>query len=280
MAAYAIGDLQGCLSPLQRLLEKLRFDPISDRLWFCGDLINRGPASLATLRFVYALQQAHGSAITTVLGNHDLSLLAIAAGVKAPKRGDTIDDILTAPDRATLLRWLRQQPLLHHDCDLGFTLVHAGLVPQWDLTQAKACAAEIEAVLRGPDQDYLNYLNNMFGNRPNRWDDTLSGTERLRCITNIFTRIRFCSVEGTLSFSEKGPPGSQADGLLPWFQVPKRRSTELRIVFGHWAALGVYHEPGIYALDSGCVWGGRLSALRLDNDDGRCGEVISVSARD
>lgn len=258
MAVYAIGDVQGCYASLQRLLERLRFDPGRDTLWFAGDLINRGPQSLPVLRLVRSL----GERALTVLGNHDLTLLAVAAGVRQPKHSDTFQAILKAPDREELLHWLRCQPLLHHDAVLGFTLVHAGLAPQWDLLQAQNCAAELEAVLRGPA--YRDFIFQMFGSEPRRWRDELQGVERWRFIVNCFTRLRYCHADGALNFSEKGPPGSQAAGLWPWFQVPGRRNAGLNIVFGHWASLGYYRAPGIYALDSGCVWGGRLTAIRLD----------------
>ena len=258
MAVYAIGDVQGCYAPLQRLLERLRFDPGRDTLWFAGDLINRGPQSLPVLRLVRSL----GERALTVLGNHDLTLLAVAAGVRQPKHSDTFQAILQAPDREELLHWLRCQPLLHHDAALGFTLVHAGLAPQWDLLQAQDCAAELEAVLRGPA--YRDFIFQMFGSEPRRWRDELQGAERWRFIVNCFTRLRYCHADGALNFSEKGPPGSQAAGLWPWFQAPRRRNVGLNIVFGHWASLGYYRAPGIYALDSGCVWGGRLTAIRLD----------------
>ncbi len=259
MAVYAIGDVQGCHEPLQRLLEWLRFDPADDRLWFVGDLVNRGPESVAVLRLVRDL----GARALTVLGNHDLSLLAIAAGVSRPGHKDTIDDVLAAPDADELLDWLRHQPLLHHDAALGYTLVHAGLAPAWDLDTAQACARELEQVLRGPG--YREFLARMFGDQPDRWSDELSGIKRLRCITNHLTRMRYCRFDGSLDLGIKSPPGQQSPGLVPWFELPWRRNRDLDIVFGHWAALGHYRAPGIHALDSGCVWGGRLTALRLDD---------------
>ncbi len=258
MAAYAIGDVQGCYDALRRLLDGLRFDPGRDSLWFAGDLVNRGPQSLLVLRLVRDL----GERAVTVLGNHDLTLLAVAEGLRQPKRFDTFQAILTAPDRDALLTWLRQRPLLHHDPALGFTLVHAGLAPQWDLQQAQSCAAELHHVLRGPG--YRDFLARMFGSEPRRWNAALEGYERLRYSVNCFTRLRYCDADGALNFSEKGPPGSQPAGLWPWFKAPGRRNAALHIVFGHWASLGYYREPGILALDSGCVWGGRLTAVRLD----------------
>ena len=269
MAVYAIGDIQGCYEPLQRLLDQLTFDPARDRLWLTGDLVNRGPHSLAVLRWARELQHS----VITVLGNHDLTLLAIAEGFVEPRRKDTIRAILDASDAAECLDWLRARSLLQHDAELGFTLVHAGLAPQWDLAQAKACAAELECALRGPD--YRDFLACMFGQEPRRWSDDLTSFDRLRCIVNIFTRMRFCFPDGSLDFKAKGPPGSQPKPLLPWFQMPDRRNADLNIIFGHWAALGFYRAPGIYALDSGCVWGQQLTALKLDGREQvyqvRCG---------
>lgn len=268
MAVYAIGDVQGCYAPLVRLLERLSFDPVADALWFAGDLINRGPQSLETLRLVRQL----GPSAITVLGNHDLGLLAMAEGHARMGAKDTIRSILEAPDAAELLDWLRGQPLLHHDEQLGFTLAHAGLAPHWDLTQAQSCARELETVLRGPD--YRRFLAAMYGAEPACWSDTLTGMARLRCITNYFTRMRFCRRDdGCLELGFKGEPERAPADLVPWFEIPWRRNADLRIVFGHWAALGYYRAPGIYALDSGCVWGGRLTALRLD-DGGET--VVSV----
>jgi bis(5'-nucleosyl)-tetraphosphatase (symmetrical) len=261
MAIYAIGDIQGCYEPLRRLLDRLNFDPATDRLWLVGDLVNRGPQSVDVLRLVSGL----GERAVTVLGNHELTLLAVAAGQAKPKRKDTFHTVLDAPDAAELLDWLRQRPLLHHDAELGFTLVHAGLPPQWDLPLAQRSAAELETVLRGPDG--AAFLGRMFGSEPRCWRNDLSGDDRLRFIVNALTRIRFCKMDGTLAFAEKGPPGSQEKGLLPWFAVPGRRSADLKIIFGHWAALGYYRAPGIYALDSGCAWDNRLTAIRLDAPD-------------
>ena len=261
MAVYAIGDIQGCYDPLRRLLDLLRFDPTADTLWLVGDLVNRGPQSVEVLRLVRDL----GDRAIAVLGNHDLTLLAVAAGQVKPKRKDTFHSILDAPDSAELLALLRQCPLLHHDAGLGFTMVHAGLPPAWDLALAQRCAAEVEIVLRGPGS--REFFGQMFGGEPRRWDESLSGYERLRFTVNALTRMRFCTADGTLSFAEKGPPGTQPVGLLPWFEVPGRRNADLNIVFGHWAALGYYRAPGLYALDSGCVWGNRLTAIRLDDPD-------------
>ncbi len=264
MAVYAIGDVQGCYDPLRRLLDKLGFDPAVDLLWLTGDLVNRGPKSAETVRFVKSL----GDAAVTVLGNHDLTLLAIAAGHIKSGNKDTYHDVLDAPDAHELIDWVRHLPLLHHDHDLGYTLVHAGLPPQWNLPQAQACATEVEATLRGPGCN--DFLAHMFGPEPHVWRDELAGIERLRFTVNALTRMRFCSPDGGLSLDQKGAPSSQPPGLKPWFEVPGRRSASLNIVCGHWAALGYYRAPGVYALDSGCIWGQHLTALRLDAPEPPC----------
>lgn len=258
MAIYAVGDLQGCLDPLRHLLDQVRFDPVCDRLWLVGDLVNRGPQSLETLRFVRSL----GPAAITVLGNHDLSLLALAQGHLKVRRKDTFQEVLAAPDADELLHWLRQRPLLHHDPQRKVLMVHAGLAPQWTLEQACAYAAELEATLRGPN--WREFIAVMFGHEPDRWHDALEGAARLRCITNILTRIRYCTSDGRLDFDSKGPPGTQPAGLYPWFSLPHARPQDTLVVFGHWAALGLYRDQGVMGLDSGCVWGHVLSMLRLD----------------
>lgn len=266
MAVYAIGDVQGCYDPLRRLLDKLRFDPDRDLLWFAGDLINRGPKSLKVLRFIHNL----GNSAVAVLGNHDLTLLAAAEGFVKPRKKDTFEAILKASDRESLLAWLRYRPMLHYDPSLGCVMVHAGIAPQWDLQTALACAGELETVLRGAD--YRDFLARMFGSEPRQWRDDLRGFDRLRFIANCLTRMRFCTADGVIDFSHKGPPGSQPEGLIPWFEAPRRRLADVNIVCGHWASLGYYQAPGIYALDSGCVWGNCLTAIRLDGPD----EVFSV----
>lgn len=261
MAVYAIGDIQGCYDELQRLLEQLRFDPASDRLWFAGDLVNRGPASLEVLRFVRNL----GEGAVTVLGNHDLHLLAIWRHRDHLRRGDTIAPILEAEDGGELLDWLRRRPLLHHDPNLDTLLVHAGLPPQWDIPTAITCAGEIEQALRGDALD--DFIAHMYGNEPYRWNPGLTGWDRLRFAVNCFTRMRYCHADGSLDFQHKGPPGDQPADLLPWYEVPGRASADTRIIFGHWSALGLFGGHNVRALDTGCLWGGSLTALRLDHPD-------------
>lgn len=258
MAVFAIGDVQGCYDELRRLLDLLRFDPSVDRLWLVGDLVNRGPKSLETLRFVKGL----GKAATIVLGNHDLHLLALVAGNKKHGNGHTLDPVLAASDRDELVHWLRHRPLLHRDKSLGFSMVHAGLPPAWDIETAKACARELEEVLRG--DRHREFLHEMYGNKPKYWDAALSGMERWRFIVNCFTRLRFCQLDGKLGLKEKGPPGSQRFGYIPWFQHPQRASRNERIVFGHWSTLGYIAEQNVWSLDTGCLWGGALTALRID----------------
>lgn len=274
MAIYAVGDLQGCDAELQRLLERIAFDASRDRLWLVGDLVNRGPASLAVLRRVRAL----GSAVELVLGNHDLHLLAtaIVPGTRR-KSKDTLEDILRAPDRDELLAWLRLQPLLRHDVSLGYTMIHAGLPPEWDLGTAQRCAREVEAALRD-DHGCLELFANMYGDEPRRWSEDLSGAARLRFITNCLTRLRFCREDGTLELKYKGSIDQAPPGVLPWFRVPQRRSRDLRIVCGHWSALGYYDGDGVLSIDTGCVWGGKLSAVRLDERSGPI-EVACTSSK-
>ncbi len=260
MTDYAIGDVQGCFDELMALLDAVSFDAGRDRLWFTGDLVNRGPASLDVLRFVKGLDER----AVTVLGNHDLHLLAVAAGHERPRPKDTFDDVLTAPDRDGLLEWLRHRPLLHREAGRDDIMIHAGLVPQWDVDTAAACAAEVEAALRGGDSGA--FLANMYGDRPYTWSPELRGWERLRFITNCFTRLRYCDAAGRIALDAKGPPGSQPPGYLPWFKAPGRRSAGRPVIFGHWSTLGVKTGGDIFALDGGCVWGGTLTAMRLDGD--------------
>ncbi len=256
MSVYAIGDLQGCLDPLQRLLDKLCFDPTADRLWFCGDLVNRGPQSLETLRFVHAL----GESALTVLGNHDLHLLAAAEGVRK-ERDAGMQRILNAADRERLLDWLRHRPLAHYDPELNFHLIHAGLPPQWDAEETMRYARELETTLRS--DGYTDFLHHMYGNKPASWSAQLTGIERLRFICNAFTRMRYCYPDGSLEFKSNGAPGTQTNGSLPWFEVPGRKSADMQIVFGHWSTLGSYDAANVFPLDTGCVWGGQLTALQL-----------------
>ena len=259
MATYAVGDVQGCCDELEALLRALNFDPSGDRLWFVGDLVNRGPRSLEVLRLVRGL----GEVAVVVLGNHDLHLLAVARGA-APLRpaDDTLAPILAAPDRGALLDWLQSRPMLHHDDTLGVTMIHAGLPPQWDIGLARRCAAELEAALRSEHSGRL--FKDMYGNQPDRWSDALAGVDRLRFITNALTRLRACDASGRMLLKLKGPPAGMPAGALPWFDVPGRRSAGARIVCGHWSALGYHDAGGVTVLDTGCVWGGRLTALRLD----------------
>lgn len=267
MSTYAIGDIQGCHAELRKLLEKLAFDPACDRVWLAGDLVNRGPDSLEVLRLVRDL----GDAAIVVLGNHDLHLLALAAGNTKHAKKSTLDAVLHAPDREALLHWLRHRPLLHHDPDKALTMIHAGLPPQWDLAQARQCARELETVLRG--EDYRDFLLEMYGNRPERWSPDLTGMERLRFITNSFTRLRFCAPDGSLALKEKGEIGSQSEGLMPWFQMPGRRTRADRVIFGHWSTLGYWEGDNVWAIDSGCLWGGALTALILDEEPMRAVQV-------
>lgn len=263
MATYAIGDVQGCLPELQRLLDKIRFDPSGDRLWFCGDLVNRGGQSLETLRLIHELREQ--SIIT--LGNHDLSLLAIAQ--RRPEAQSKVNPelraVLFADDAPVLMEWLRSQKLLHHDEQLNWTMVHAGLAPMWTLRQAQRSAQEIERELGGPRHPRL--LKNLFGNRPAAWNSRLQGVERMRASINTLTRMRYCDIQGRIDFESKGIPGTQKPGMYPWFEVPGMRRRETRIVCGHWSALGRFAGLGIHAIDTGCVWGGQLTALRLDTEE-------------
>jgi bis(5'-nucleosyl)-tetraphosphatase (symmetrical) len=274
MAVYAIGDLQGCLDPLRALLDTVGFEPSVDTLWFAGDLVNRGPQSLEVLRFVRALPN-----VVTVLGNHDLHLLAVASGQAPLKKLDTFDALLGADDRDELLAWLRGQPLLHHDATLGYALVHAGLLPQWDLATAIRLAKEAGAFIARSDRNEL--FTHMYGDTPDHWRDELAGWARLRVIINAFTRLRFCDAEGRMDLRPKGRPGTQAVHLFPWFQVPGRHSRDARIVFGHWSTLGVWNSDDVIGLDSGCLWGGRLTCVRLDVaapvfHDTPCAQRLSV----
>ena len=257
MATYAIGDVQGCFEELQRLLVAIGFDPAADRLWFVGDLVNRGPHSLAVLRFVKSL----GARATTVLGNHDLHLMVVAAGHTHLRHGDTLDAILRAPDRDELLTWLRHRKLMH--VEAGYAMVHAGLLPQWSIAKALKLAREVEERLQ--HHDYDEFLRRMYGSKPTRWRDNLTGYDRLRVITNSLTRMRLCTADGKMEFTHKTAPVDVPRGYMPWFNVPRRRSRGTPVIFGHWAALGLYTEANVFAIDTGCVWGHTLSALRLSD---------------
>ncbi len=257
MSTYVIGDIQGCWQALQRLLKKIAFDPDRDRLWLVGDLVNRGPQSVEVLRWARDL----GERVVAVLGNHDLHLLAVAEGFVPLHHNDTLQDVLTAPDRDELLVWLRHRPLVHFEH--GWLMVHAGLLPQWTVSQAIALAREVEAELRGAG--YRHFLQHMYGNEPRQWRDDLTGMARLRVITNAMTRLRFCTEEGVMEFTHKGPPSKRPEGYLPWYEVPTRRSRGALIVFGHWSAHGLDVQREYCALDTGCLWGGQLSAMRLED---------------
>ena len=272
MAVWAIGDLQGCYDVTQRLLEKLGFDPASDRLWFCGDLVNRGGQSIETLRLVHSLRDVSHA----VLGNHDLSLLAI--GERTPdeqrKVNPDLQGVLFAEDARELLDWLRTQELAHVDRSLGWMMVHAGLAPKWTTQLAEKHAREVETKLRG--DNYRKLLKNMYGDGP-EWSPRLNGPERDRAIINIFTRMRYCSTRGRIAFEHKGGPGSQPAGLYPWYEVPGHAPRDLKIVCGHWSTLGLFVGHGVHAIDTGAVWGGKLSAIRLDGEDL---QIVQVPGRD
>lgn len=257
MTTYAIGDLQGCHAEFVELLEALDFDPRRDRLWLAGDLVNRGPGSLACLREVMAL----GEAARVVLGNHDLHLLCVAEGVEPARKRDTFAEVLQAPDRGPLLEWLRNRPLLH--VDGRFAMVHAGLLPDWSVDEARALASEVEAVLRGTG--HRDFLGRLYGDQPARWNDSLQGTDRLRVIVNAMTRLRVCDSDGAMALWFKGEPGESSGGRVAWFDMPGRRSRDHTVVFGHWSALGLALRPDVLGLDSGCVWGRALTAVRLED---------------
>lgn len=263
MATYAIGDIQGCHAPLMRLLERCAFDPARDRLWSVGDLVNRGPDSLAVLRELRDL----GSAATVVLGNHDLYLLMVAAGFRRRTKDDTLARVLEAPDREALLDWLAHCPLVHVEGD--HVLVHAGLLPAWTVARAVELGGEVSAALTGPQA--RAFLLHLAGDHPDRWSEALTGWDRLRVIVNATTRMRFCTPDGRMALRAKGPPERAPAGTVPWFRVPDRFHRTHIVVCGHWSALGFFRADGLIALDSGCVWGGKLTAMRLED-----GEVFQV----
>jgi bis(5'-nucleosyl)-tetraphosphatase (symmetrical) len=261
VARYAIGDLQGCCDELKALLKRCHYSADRDELWFVGDLVNRGPQSLETLRYVRSL----GAGATVVLGNHDLHLLALAFGSRRKaKEGDTLDDVLAAPDRDQLLEWLLGRPLAVYDEPRGDFLVHAGLAPDWTPRVAAKLAREVEAVLR---EDARTLFDGMYGNKPERWNDNLRGMDRLRFVINAFTRMRFCSADGAIDLKMKAAPGEQPEHLYAWFDTPGRKSSGVRVICGHWSTLGYRRRADLLALDTGCIWGGALTAVNLDADE-------------
>jgi bis(5'-nucleosyl)-tetraphosphatase (symmetrical) len=257
MTTYAIGDVQGCHAALEALLQHIGFSASRDRLWFVGDLVNRGPQSAAVLRFVRDL----GERAVVALGNHDIHLVASAAGLARRRTDDTFDDVLAAPDRDALIDWLRFRPMLHAEDD--YCLVHAGLLPSWPVAQAQDLAAEVEHELRV--KRYREFLAELYGSRPAAWSDALTGMDRLRVIVNAMTRMRFVSADGMMEFATKGETAKAPPGFMPWFDVPGRASRDRTLVTGHWSALGLRMRPDLLALDTGCVWGGALTAVRLED---------------
>ena len=257
MATYAIGDVQGCYESLQRLIKHIHFDPTHDHLWFVGDLVNRGPDSLNVLRYIRNLQDR----AVVVLGNHDLFLLAVAEGIAAGRPEDTLQAVLTAPDRDELLAWLRRQHLFYHED--SFALVHAGLLPQWSMDETETLAREVETALQGPS--YQDILRALYPSKHLQWSSDLTGSSRLAAIIKVLTRLRACSPDGRMESSFSGPPERVPAGYFPWFQIPDRRHRDTTIVCGHWAALGLHYEAGLLAIDSGCVWGRQLTAVRLED---------------
>jgi bis(5'-nucleosyl)-tetraphosphatase (symmetrical) len=273
MPLYAIGDIQGCDTELAALLDKIKFSADRDRVWFVGDLINRGPESLQTLRRIRAM----GDAATVTLGNHDLHLLAVAHGCAKVRNDDTIDATLAAPDRDALLEWLIKRPLLHQDPDLNTCLLHAGLAPQWDMATACACAREVERALRS---DPVRLFERLYGDEPDRWEAGLEGADRLRFIVNCFTRLRYVDADGRLALRAKGAPEKgYKKSLIPWFDAPNARWRGTRVVFGHWSTLGYMSTADVVGLDTGCVWGGSLTALRLDVPDAKPVQVACRTSR-
>lgn len=260
MATYAIGDVQGCCDELKLLVDALNFDPATDKLWFVGDLVNRGPKSLESLRFIRDL----GSAAVCVLGNHDLHLLALAHNPDTPVADIYLQPVLEARDRDELLDWLQQRPMAWFDEGLNTLMVHAGVHQDWDANQTLTLAREVEQTLAG--KGAADFLQAMYGSKPTQWSDGLAGTDRLRFITNCLTRIRYCTNEGELEFSEKLQPGTQPEHLVPWFEIAERKTADTRIVFGHWSTLGLIQRDNLLALDTGCVWGGEMTAVCLDED--------------
>ena len=261
MAVYAIGDVQGCFDELQELVDYISFQPIKDQLWFVGDLVNRGPKSLETLRWVKSL----GDAAVMVLGNHDLHLLAAYVGVREIRSTSSLVPILNADDADELMDWLRHQPLMRYNKRLDFAMLHAGLPPQWTIQEALQHAKEVENVLKS--KKYETFLYNMYGDTHKQWDERLKGWNRLRMITNFFTRLRYCTDKGVMSFSDKGAPGTQDSKMKPWYEIKTRNSQDTTIVFGHWSTLGHINAHNIIATDTGCLWGGRLTAVKIDKEE-------------
>ncbi len=260
MPTYAIGDIQGCVVPFEELLDDIQFDPAKDQLWLTGDLVNRGPHSLETLRMV----RNFGDSVITVLGNHDLHLLAVAEGIRSIRSTDSLQPILRAPDREELLHWLRHLPMAYADWELKTLMTHAGIYPGWGPSRLIRLAAEVETALRGTH--HVRFLREMYGSEPRKWHRKLTGWKRLRFITNALTRMRFVDADRCLDFDQKGPPGSQPPRLMPWYQHPRMKCDGWRIVYGHWSALGYSRQGNIISLDSGCVWGGALTSVRLDGN--------------
>jgi len=263
MATYAIGDVQGCYDELKALLTQIKFKSDRDQLWFCGDLVNRGPKSLKTLRFIKSLD---GNAIT-VLGNHDLHLLATAYDHRKPGKRDTLNKLLYAKDSDELMHWLRFQHMAYHDADKKITLIHAGIHPDWNIEKTLSLAHEVEQLLQS--DNHINFYKHMYGDKPFEWSDSLTGWQRYRFITNILTRLRYCDKNGRPSLNAKGAPGSQADHLYPWYEIPNRKTQLDTIIFGHWSTLphaGLTNINNAYAIDSGCLWGGFMTALRIDDE--------------
>ncbi|MCV6638815.1 symmetrical bis(5'-nucleosyl)-tetraphosphatase [Candidatus Albibeggiatoa sp. nov. NOAA] len=269
MATYAVGDIQGCFDALQQLLAHIKFDPKKDTLWCAGDLVNRGSKSLEVLRFIKQL----GDSAVVVLGNHDLHLLALSAGNEALlHKSDTLKPILEAEDCDEIIAWLRQQPFLHHDKKLGFTMIHAGLPPQWDFKLAQQCARELEILLKD-DEKFPEFMQQLYGDgkKTKKWSNKLEGWERVRFISNCFTRMRYCNAKGKLELKRTGSVGMETqihgdDGFLPWYVHEHRKSRDMKIIFGHWATQGFHAGHGVFALDTGCLWGGILTALRLEDE--------------
>lgn len=259
MAVYAIGDIQGCFDELLKLLDLVKFDPEKDQVWLAGDLVNRGPKSAEVLRFAMEYKDS----VKVVLGNHDLHLIANAVGNNEHHhRMDTMDSVLDADDRDELINWLRHQPLFHHDADLDFSMVHAGLPPQWSLKKVIKRSKEVETVLQG--EHWQDFFKHMYGNKPNEWSKKLKGWDRLRYITNCFTRLRYCHDDGRLALKFKGEPKDKPIGQIPWFDMPNRKTVNDKVVFGHWSTLGTGQYDNVFSLDSGAVWGEKLTAVRID----------------